>query len=384
MMASRKRLHQAALPERTSVALGLCIILALGSFASLTTQGPLLAAKLLWVCAVGFMAYRVFRTGYIGFWRSTFFIILAWAFLVHFKAKLIGLTGSAFIAPDVQEVPYCHIAIASSFLNYVYQQYTALMSGGLWKWSPLTWGASWLLITLVLGQAWCSWACMYGGLDSGFASIRKRPSLKWKTLPKGVRELPAAILVATLLISLTMMRPAFCLWLCPLKLGTGFLDPNTLTRALQLILFAMIGIVFVIVLPLLTKKRAFCGLICPFGAWQAFFGRINPYRVTIQESPCTQCQRCVTVCPTFAIEPEGLKEHKILPYCNRCGECMDACPTGAIDYSVGWRRPIALPPGFGRALFLLSAWLVAGSVSLLFVPGVLLKLYRWAIPSLHS
>ena len=47
---------------------------------------------------------------------------------------------------------------------------------------------------------------------------------------------------------------------------------------------------------------------------------------------------------------------------------MDACPTGAIDYTVGWRKPIALPPGLGRALFLLSAWLVAGSVSLLIVP----------------
>lgn len=366
------------MPERASLLFGLGIASVLGGFALMTTQGALLVAKLLWVGAVGFMAYRVFRTGYIGFWRSVFFIILAWAFIVHFKAKLIGLTGSAFFASEVQEVPYCHIAMASSFLNYVYQQYTALTSGGWREWSPLTWGASWLLITLVLGQAWCSWACMYGGLDSGFASIRKQPALKWKTLPKGVRELPVAILVAMLLISLTMMRPAFCLWLCPLKLGTGFLDPNTLTRTLQLILFAMIGIAFVIVLPLLTKKRAFCGLICPFGAWQAFFGRLNPYRVTIQESRCTQCQRCIMVCPTFAIEPEGLREHKILPYCNRCGECMDACPTGAIDYSLVGERWLGLPHGWARRLFLATAWLVAGSVSLLFVPDAMLKLWRFA------
>jgi len=376
-MTSRTHLHQAALPQRTSIALGLVIIVALGSLVWATTaRGPLLLAKLLWVCAIGFMASRVFRTGSISFWRSAFFIILAWAFIVHFKAKLIGLTGRAFVAPDVQEVPYCHIAIASSFLTYLYQQYTALMSGAWGNWSPLTWGALWLLVTLVLGQAWCSWACMYGGLDSGFARLRTRPLVKWKTLPKGVRELPVAILVAMLLISLAMMRPAFCLWMCPLKLGTGFLDPNTLTRTIQLIVFATIGIVFVIVLPLLTNKRAFCGLICPFGAWQAFFGRLNPYRVTISESACTQCQRCVTVCPTFAIEPEGLKRHAVLPYCNRCGECMDACPTGAIDYTVVGQRWLTLPSGWARRLFLMTAWVVAGAVSLLFVPDAMLTLWR--------
>jgi hypothetical protein len=52
---------------------------------------------------------------------------------------------------------------------------------------------------------------------------------------------------------------------------------------------------------------------------------------------------------------------------------MDACPTGAIDYS----STLHLAPGFERIAFLLSAWLVAGSISLIFVPDVLLKLFRW-------
>ena len=120
------------------------------------------------------------------------------------------------------------------------------------------------------------------------------------------------------------------------------------------------------VLPLLTKKRTFCGLICPFGAWQAFFGKINPYRVTIIKDKCTRCFRCVAVCPTFAIDKEGVHNFQVSPYCNRCGECMDVCSSGAIDYS-------------NRTLFLLSVWLVGGSVSLLFVPEVLLKLWRQVV-----
>jgi ferredoxin len=214
-------------------------------------------------------------------------------------------------------------------------------------------------------------------LDTGFARLARKPRVMWNRLPKGLRDLPAAILVAMLLLSLVAFKPIFCLWACPLKLGTGFLDPDQLTRQLQLASFATIGILTILALPWLTKKRAFCGLVCPFGAWQAFFGRINPYRVTIAPDRCTQCQLCVKACPTFAIEREGLNAHRVLAYCNRCGECMDVCPTGAIDYTlIG--SPRASPQGLGRITFLLSAWLVGGSVSMLVVPEVLLKFWRWA------
>ncbi len=379
--------HYAALPKLTSAALAVALLISLtwlsghlaGRIEHLGTGRMWQVAALIWIGAVAGMAYRVFVAGRVNPWRSVFFIILAWSFIVQFKAALIGLHGSAFISPDVQEVPSCHIAIASSVLNHLYQQYLALTSGAWQQWSPLTWGAAWLVITLVLGQAWCAWGCFYGGLDNGFAILRRKPLLKWVWLPKGARDLPAAILVTMLLLSLVTLQPIFCLWVCPLKLGTGFLDPNTVTRQIQLAIFATLGIVFLIVLPWLTKKRAFCGLLCPFGAWQAFFGRMNPYRVRIAPERCTQCQRCVVVCPTFAIERDSLARHQVLAYCNRCGECMDACPTGAIDYAIVDQERLGIPPRLPRALFLLSAWLVGGTVSLLCVPEALVKCWNWGM-----
>ncbi len=383
-----------------------------------TFQNPgtaLLLFRLLWAGCTGVLAYWSFATGRVSRWRSVFFIVLACAFIVEFKANLIGLTGSAFITPAQQEVPYCHIAIVSSFFNQLYQQYLAFMSGSWQQWSVLGWGALvWIAVTLVLGQAWCSWACFYGGLDTGFSRILKRPMIRWTRVPGIVRDFPAAVLVAALLLSLVCAKPVFCLWGCPLKLGTGFLDPVPYIHRIQLVVFALVGIVFLIALPLLTKKRTFCSLICPFGAWQAFFGKVNPYRVTIQEDRCTHCLTCVRICPSFAIDaikrvstterpesaclqvPSGNSSFVSSPsfrrgdergeetgvpiinaYCTRCGECMDACPAGAIDYTVGWTRPAESMRTLARPLFLLSAWLVAGSVSLCFVPAAMLRLWHW-------
>jgi len=344
--------------------------------------GALFAAKLAWISGIGFASYRVFRTGRVSGWRSLFFIILAWAFILEFKATLLGLSGSVWVTPEIREVPYCHIAIVSTFLNHLYYQYLALMSGHWLKWSPLAAGLLfWLLATLSIGQGWCSWACFYGGLDTTFSSLRKEPFLKWFHLPRGARDFSLALLIAVMLLSLAKTQPVYCLWLCPLKISTGFLDPDTVIRKWQFAIFAAAGILFVIALPVLIKKRTFCAFLCPFGAWQAIVGRISPFRVSINPEVCTLCQQCLKACPIYAIDATGVKEHKISSYCNRCGDCFDACPTGAIDYSIGKRLSGTPLP---RILFLISAWLIGGSVSLLFVPSAILKIIRWVSSGFHG
>ncbi|MCX5786298.1 MAG: 4Fe-4S binding protein [Elusimicrobia bacterium] len=284
-----------------------------------------------WALFAGGTAFAVFYTGRVSFFRRIFFSASALAFLIHFK---LGLLLKGFHLSCFKDTPYCHIAIAPSFLNYLYQQYLAVMSGGWKLWGPLSLVFLWLFATLVLGRGWCSWTCFYGGIDDGLSALPKKALLKTEKSGLKLRDFPAALLIFLLLISFANMAPSYCLWLCPFKLTGVFLDPDdALIRKIQ---YGLMGLALAVLVigPVLTKKRTFCSFLCPFGAWQAFWGRLNPFRVSVDPQKCSGCLACVSACPMYAINcvPGGKAE--ITAYCNMCGECLKACGNGGINYSV--------------------------------------------------
>ena len=317
------------------------------------------AAFSVWALFVGAVGFLLMRTGRTGRWRSLFFSALAILSLAGFK----GLFPSR---GPISEVSFCPIAAASTFLNHLHQIVLALTSGAWREWLPLSAGVFWLLGTLSLGRAWCSWGCFYGGLDDGLSRVLRRPLLKEFRLPPFLRDLPAAVLIASMVLSLAALVPIFCLWVCPFKLTTEFLGRGP-ERVAREILFVSVGIVTLIALPLLAKKRTFCGLICPFGAWQSLVGGLHPFRVTISPDRCTACGLCVDACPTMVLSETSLAIRQIPAYCNVCGECVDACSVGASSFTL-WGRP--LPAGSGllgelldvRVLVLFTGLLVGGSL----------------------
>ncbi|MFH1282693.1 MAG: 4Fe-4S binding protein [bacterium] len=163
-----------------------------------------------------------------------------------------------------------------------------------------------------------------------------------------------------------------------------FLSPEQLARTIQTVSFISIGIFFIVLLPLILKKRFFCGLICPFGAWQSFVCRIHPFRVSINKEKCTLCGKCEQVCPTMVINKSDLEKGKISIYCNLCGKCIDVCPTEAISYSLLNKKTSLLSKGPGilmelsniRVIYIFMAILLGGSISMFFVPLALLKLFQ--------
>lgn len=332
---------------------------------------------LAWALFAGGTAFAIAYTGRVSPWRRLFFSVSALAFLTHFK---LGLVSKSLAPSCFTDAPFCHIAMAPYFLNYLRQQYLALAGGGWALWGPLSLGAAWLFVTLALGRGWCSWACFYGGIDDGLSSLPRKPLLKIEGWALKVRDLPAALLIFLLLVSLGYALPVYCLWLCPFKLTGSFLDGQGWHRTAQYALM-LAALAALVIAPLLTRKRFFCSFLCPFAAWQAFWGRLNPFRLTAAAEQCNGCRSCVAACPMTAIRCAPGGKAEILAYCNLCGQCLDACPRSGLRYTVfGLELPAAGGVLGGlysvKYFYVFSALTLGAAFSSLWAPAALRDLVK--------
>jgi len=96
---------------------------------------------------------------------------------------------------------------------------------------------------------------------------------------------------------------------------------------LALILLPVLGLLSLVV------YRPFCQFICPFGLFSWVLEDLSLYRVRVDESLCTSCNKCVKACPTQAMKARMNRRRSIfLPDCWACGACIDACPENAVSF----------------------------------------------------
>jgi len=280
-------------------------------------------------------------------YRRIFQLVFAVLFTVSFVGNLYDERGSMAITQNAfyeSEIPFCHLVIPLTIIPYALTKtiiFPARISGHYA--SILSMLIIWLTATVTIGRGWCSWACFYGGLEDGFSGLAKKSKIK--LLPKNneIRIFHFSFFAFLILMSIAFLSSIFCQWFCPFKLITEFTPIVDIPSLIATFLFMSVFLIFIIVLPILTKKRTQCSILCPFGAMQSLLSPISQFKISIDTEKCTSCMKCAKACPFSAIDIDTIIQKKGRPElnCALCGACLDICPENAIHMEFSFTKKLA-------------------------------------------
>ncbi|MGA3162346.1 MAG: 4Fe-4S binding protein [Terracidiphilus sp.] len=304
--------------------------------------------------------FMMMRTHSTYRWRRIFFVSLGILFPIGFIHNLLVMRGSMGIPVEEMiagRTPFCFMPIPMLILPAAFTRtlvFPGSIAGNSHGIAAMV--ALWLALTLVMGKGWCSYACFFGGIEEGVASIPTRAKIR--KLDPRLRYVPWAVLLAMVLLSLALFEPAYCMWLCPFKAVTEYVAARNLLGLVQNIIFILLFAGLVVVLPFLTKKRTQCSWFCPFGAFQSIFNKISIFEMKIDQSRCHPCLLCQNACPNLSLSKESIARGETLLSCMKCGACVDVCPRQAMVWHIKGTQ-IAWKPERARLMFLYGAWALA-------------------------
>lgn len=356
----------------------LCLPMMLLTFMMLTqgsipTDGERLFALAATFLFFNLLFFLMVRTGKTDRFRSILFITLAVCFVFSFISNLIVARGSMALSRATMiegGAPFCHLVIPMTLIPAALTKTIIFPGKILGSYSIAGMFVIWIGVSLALGRGLCSWFCFFGGLEDGFSRILKKPIIR--NISKKWTYLPYAVLLGIVLMSALTLSPTYCQWLCPFKTVTEFVEITSVKVLIQTIIFVSLFIGFVVVLPILTKRRTQCGLFCPLGALQSVTNKTNVFEIRIDQEKCVQCNKCIRVCPTFSIDEESLGRGRVKASCTKCGKCVDACPQKALYYHVKGTSLVSKLDRY-RLLFLYPAFLVLAIISGRFVQDAMVK-----------
>ncbi|MGB5282538.1 MAG: quinol dehydrogenase ferredoxin subunit NapH [Arenicellales bacterium] len=188
-----------------------------------------------------------------------------------------------------------------------------------------------LLYILIGGRTYCSWLCPINIVTDTAAWLRNKLGLKGgATFSKKSRFW---LLGASLLLAMMTGTIAWEL-------------VNPVSMVFRGLIFGMgmaWGIVLVIfLLDLLVSKRAWCGSLCPVGAFYSLLGYASILRVSaVHRENCNDCMDCFVVCPEHQVINPALKEIPtgtgpviLSSQCTNCGRCIDVCAENVFQFDL--------------------------------------------------
>lgn len=312
-------------------------------------------------------------------------LVVAWALIVLFVGlPFLRIHGKPAILLDVAQREF--VLFGATFLATDGVLLMLLMLGIF---------VGVVLVTALVGRAWCGWACpqtvymefLFRPLERLFEGPREaqlridRQGANARRLAKNAVYLVLAFLLANVFLSYFVGTDALRRWVleAPTQHWGGFS-----------VVLATTGLVF---FDFAYFREQMCTVICPYARIQSVL--VDPKSLVIGydarrgeprskgkaktagHGDCIDCQACVVTCPTGIDIRQGLQLE-----CIACGQCVDACnsvmarikkPQGLIRYSsqaalesgakVAVLRPRIAIYGIVLAAVVSALWLLGGQRS---------------------
>ena len=176
---------------------------------------------------------------------------------------------------------------------------------------------------LIGGRAYCAWVCPVNVVTDAAYWLRTRLGVRGGARVSHhtrywILGMTLALAVTTGTIAWELVNPVSMLHR-GIVFGIGAAG------------WTVIGAVFL--LDLFVAKRAWCGHLCPVGAFYSAVGNFSPLRVSAtRRAECNDCADCYAVCPEpQIIKPvlkganHGINPVILSPQCTNCGRCIDVC-----------------------------------------------------------
>ncbi|MCG8639423.1 MAG: 4Fe-4S binding protein [Desulfobacterales bacterium] len=193
----------------------------------------------------------------------------------------------------------------------------------------LFWGF-WLLLpvsALLFGRAFCGWACP-GGLVNQMAA--KLVPLKFKlqsTLFSFARygKYVGVLLIVYIWLVLGQPREAV-----PIRVGDFFASTRLTFEHAEISWLIRTFFVLGVVAAGLFLANAWCRFACPTGGVLDVLKRFTIFRI-YKTAECNGCNSCEQVCEMETRPDES--------DCTNCGDCLTICPQGAIRMGTKGKTP---------------------------------------------
>ena len=192
---------------------------------------------------------------------------------------------------------------------------------------------------LIGGRTYCAWVCPVNVVTD--AAYRLRARLGVRAGARLARTSRYWILAMTLILA----------WITG-TIAWELVNPVSMLH--RGIIFGMgagwLIIAAVFLLDLFVAERAWCGYLCPVGAFYSVIGKFSPLRVSaLRRAQCNDCADCYAVCPEQQVIKPALKGAGagigpliLSPHCTNCGRCIDVCSKDVFAFGTRFNNRIEL------------------------------------------